>query len=128
MTVERHVLVVDDEPEVRQLLGAVLRRHNIHCDFAADGEEVLEMLSQKRYSVLLLDLMMPYIDGIGVMAEMKATGDTTPVIVLTAGGPSLIHKVDQSMVRSVISKPFDVNIVAKLVLDACDDRALTAPA
>ncbi|HET7711396.1 MAG TPA: response regulator [Thermoanaerobaculia bacterium] len=126
MNEDRQVLVVDDEPEVRQLLGAVLRRHQIRCDFAADGEEVLEMLAQNRYCVLLLDLMMPYIDGIGVLDEMKASGDTTPVIVVTAAGQSLIRKLDSSAVRQVVQKPFDVNTVAQLVTEICNGRSSTS--
>lgn len=109
-------LVVDDDPQVRQLLGAALRLHNIGCDFAADGEEVIEKLQQKQYRVLLLDLMMPYIDGIGVVRHMKESGNDTPVIVITGATPHEIGSLDQSVVRKIFVKPVNVREVADAIL------------
>lgn len=109
-------LVVDDDPQVRQLLGAALRRHNIACDFAGDGEEVFEKLQQKSYRVLLLDLMMPYVDGVGVVRQLKESGNRTPVIVISGAPPSMINDLDRTVVHRVFVKPVDVNEVADAIL------------
>jgi DNA-binding NarL/FixJ family response regulator len=80
------LLVVDDHPIVRDGLIAVL---GTQADFqvagaAGDGEEALHMLAALRPHVLLLDLEMPRLDGVGVLRRLQAAGDQTPAIVFTA--------------------------------------------
>ena len=78
------ILVVDDEPAVRDSLDRALRLEGYKVDLAADGAEALEMLGEDSADAVVLDLMMPRVDGLEVCRRMRAAGDRTPVLVLTA--------------------------------------------
>jgi two-component system, OmpR family, response regulator MprA len=78
------ILVVDDEPAVREALDRALRLEGYEVDQAADGREALELVSRRPPDALILDLMMPAVDGLEVARRMRADGDDTPILVLTA--------------------------------------------
>jgi two-component system, OmpR family, response regulator MprA len=78
------ILVVDDEPAVRDSLDRALRLEGYTVDLAADGAEALDALGSESPDAVVLDLMMPRVDGLEVCRRMRAAGDRTPVLVLTA--------------------------------------------
>src|SRR5256885_2621728 len=78
------ILVVDDEPAVRDSLDRALRLEGYKVDLAADGTEALSALGADSPDAVVLDLMMPRVDGLEVCRRMRAAGDRTPVLVLTA--------------------------------------------
>jgi two-component system response regulator MprA len=78
------ILVVDDEPAVRDSLDRALRLEGYHVDLAVDGAEALSSLADESPDAVVLDLMMPRVDGLEVCRRMRAAGDRTPVLVLTA--------------------------------------------
>src|SRR3981189_412563 len=78
------VLVVDDEPAVRESLERVLRHDGFEVALAADGREAIRRLAAVRPDVVLLDVLMPQIDGLEVCRRMRDTGDRTPVLLLPA--------------------------------------------
>jgi two-component system response regulator MprA len=78
------ILVVDDEPAVRDSLDRALRLEGYKVELAADGAEALSALDSDSPDALVLDLMMPRVDGFEVCRRMRAAGDRTPVLVLTA--------------------------------------------
>jgi two-component system response regulator MprA len=78
------VLVVDDEPAVRESLERVLRHDGFEVDLAVDGREAIRRLALARPDAVLLDVLMPHIDGLEVCRRMRDTGDHTPVLMLTA--------------------------------------------
>jgi two-component system, OmpR family, response regulator MprA len=78
------LLVVDDEPAVRDSLDRALRLEGYQVELAADGAEALKMLDGDSPDAVVLDLMMPRVDGLEVCRRMRAAGDRTPVLVLTA--------------------------------------------
>jgi two-component system response regulator MprA len=78
------ILVVDDEPAVRDSLDRALRLEGYRVDLAADGAEALSSLTDESPDAVVLDLMMPRVDGLEVCRRMRAAGDRTPVLVLTA--------------------------------------------
>src|SRR6266511_28659 len=78
------ILVVDDEPAVRDSLDRALRLEGYKVDLAADGVEALSALGSDSPDAVVLDLMMPRVDGLEVCRRMRAAGDRTPVLVLTA--------------------------------------------
>ena len=82
------VLIVDDDPVQRRLLEAQVRRFGYEARTAEDGADALEALTARgaAYDIVFLDLVMPEIDGLGVLARMRELGVQTPVIVLTANG------------------------------------------
>ena len=78
------ILVVDDEPAVRTSLERALRLEGYDVDLAADGREALVRLAAEAPDALVLDLLMPEVDGLEVCRRLRALGDRTPVLVLTA--------------------------------------------
>lgn len=80
-----HILVVDDEERIRRLLKMYLERENFRIDEAENGEQALEMALREDYDIILLDLMLPGMDGIEVCQQIREK-KATPVIMLTAKG------------------------------------------
>jgi len=78
------VLVVDDEPAVRAALERALRLEGYDVELAADGSEALHRLSLGAPDAVVLDVMMPNVDGLEVCRRLRETGDRTPVLMLTA--------------------------------------------
>ena len=78
------VLVVDDEPAVRSSLERALRLDGYEVALAADGREALERLSGAPADAVVLDLLMPEVGGLEVCRRLRAAGDRTPVLMLTA--------------------------------------------
>jgi len=79
------ILIVDDEDRIRRLLRMYLERENYMIDEASNGDEALELSLNNDYSLILLDLMMPGLDGLEVCRELRKL-KTTPIIMLTAKG------------------------------------------
>jgi two-component system response regulator MprA len=79
-----HVLVVDDEPAVRRALERALRLENHQVSLAEDGEQALDVLAGESADAVILDILMPKLDGLEVCRRMRQAGDRTPVLMLTA--------------------------------------------
>jgi two-component system, OmpR family, response regulator MprA len=78
------VLVVDDEPAVQRALERALRLENHDVVLAGDGEQALDALARSPADAVILDVMMPRLDGLEVVRRMRRAGDRTPVLMLTA--------------------------------------------
>ena len=78
------ILVVDDERAVRESLERALRLEGYDVELASDGREALGTLSEHHTDAIVLDLMMPNVDGIEVCRRLRSRGDRTPVLILTA--------------------------------------------
>ena len=85
MTTEPHLLIVDDDPEIRDLLARYLKKHGYRVDPAADGREMHRALDDGRFDLVVLDLMLPGDDGLTLCRDLRARSDL-PVIMLTAMG------------------------------------------
>ena len=85
MTGQR-LLVVDDEENLRTMLCAALQHHGFDVVSAADGSEALAALAAEAPDLVVLDVMMPGVDGFEVCRRMRAAQDHTPVLFLTARG------------------------------------------
>ena len=116
----RRVLVIDDDASVRHVLAAALRQRSLVVDEAADGSTAIPLLQEHRYSVVLLDLLMPNIDGFGVLDAMK--DDVNPPIVLVVSGADrrVLDQVDSQRIHGIVKKPFDPVEIADVV-GACAD-------
>jgi DNA-binding NtrC family response regulator len=106
---EKKALVVDDDAAIRILVTKILSRHGFVVDAVPDGAAAIEHLMQHEYAVIVLDLMMPRIDGFGVIhyIEDRAPEMFSRVIVMTAFGQTMAEKICPPVVR-FIHKPFDV--------------------
>jgi two-component system, OmpR family, response regulator MprA len=78
------ILVVDDEPAVRAALERALRLEHYEVDLASDGREALDRLAAAPPDAIVLDVAMPGVDGLEVCRRLRAAGDRTPVLMLTA--------------------------------------------
>ncbi|HTW40832.1 MAG TPA: response regulator transcription factor [Solirubrobacteraceae bacterium] len=78
------LLVVDDDPSVREALALVLDLNGFEVDTAVDGREAIRTLAVAPADAVILDVLMPGLDGLEVCRRMRATGDRTPVLMLTA--------------------------------------------
>ncbi|PFH85889.1 response regulator transcription factor [Bacillus sp. AFS088145] len=83
--IERKILIVDDEQEICQLVGMYLENSGYSWDEANNGESALSKISQSNYDLLILDIMMPIMDGWTLCKKIRETSNV-PVIFLTAKG------------------------------------------
>ena len=81
---QARILVVDDEPAVQNALSRALALERYDVSQAADGREALQRLSDDAYEAVILDVTMPYVDGLEVCRQLRDGGDRTPVLMLTA--------------------------------------------
>jgi len=108
-------LVADDDPSSRQLLCTIVRRERFDVDSVADGAQAIEKLQQHEYDIILLDLMMPRVDGFDVIDYLKENPPTTKpvVLVITAYADQKFKEVDASVVAEVVPKPFEIAELAR---------------
>lgn len=119
------LLLVDDEPELRQLLAMVLAGVGWGIVEAEDGERALEVLERERFDLVLLDYRMPGLTGSEVYQRLRAAGDDTPVILMTAARN--VRELALTLgVPHFLGKPFDVDELLATVGDVA--RASEAPA
>jgi CheY-like chemotaxis protein len=118
----RRILIVDDDPAVRHILGSVLRQRSLVVDETDGGGEAIELLRKNRYAVILLDLLMPVPDGFQVLEAMVADKLQSPpvVLVVTAADRAVTDRLDARYIHGIIRKPFDAEEVASIVV-ACSE-------
>jgi DNA-binding response OmpR family regulator len=115
---EQRVLVVDDEPAIRALVTKIVERAGLPVDNARDGAEAIAKLDSEPYAVLVLDLMMPGVDGFAVIDHLRGHQLRPAIIVITAGDTAAIRRLDGAMVHSVLRKPFDIDVLGDLIVAA----------
>jgi DNA-binding response OmpR family regulator len=122
------VLVVDDDPAIRNLLMLLLKRNNLSADFAPDGAQGLARMESTRYSAIILDLMMPALDGFSFIELLSESEPALckRVIVLTAVSQRTLTRLDERLVWSVVRKPFDIDSLMQCVLACVDQDAQLA--
>jgi two-component system response regulator MtrA len=82
--VDEHVLVVEDDASIREVVGISLRRAGLRVSAVGDGGEALARLAGERFDAVVLDLMLPGVDGLEVCRRLRAAGDPIPIVMLTA--------------------------------------------
>lgn len=113
MNAKRRILVVDDEASIRTLVKTVLERAGYEVTTARDGREAIALLARSDYDVILLDVIMPNVSGLGVVDELRRsrTAVLAHTYLLTGGDSDQLKNLP---VRGVIAKPFDIsNLIAE---------------
>src|SRR5699024_11571158 len=82
--VNRTILIVEDEPSIVTLLQYNLEKHHFNTVIAYDGEEALQRFNEREYALIVLDIMLPKLDGVSVCTSIRSTDQQVPIIMLTA--------------------------------------------
>ncbi|GLW97482.1 response regulator transcription factor [Microtetraspora sp. NBRC 16547] len=126
MKPEARLLVVDDEPNIRELLSASLRYAGFEVVTASDGREAVQLAERVRPDLMVLDVMLPDMDGFAVSARLRAAGRRIPVVFLTARDGTGDKVAGLSLGDDYVTKPFSLEemlarIRAVLRRTRCDD-------
>jgi DNA-binding response OmpR family regulator len=113
-------LVVEDDPAIRKLVEKLLLRRGIAIDTAHDGRDAIAKIENNGYSIVILDLMLPEVNGYQVIAYMKSRSLRVPVVVVSAVSQQAMKNLDYDVVRVVISKPFDVHEFTTTIAALCE--------
>jgi two-component system alkaline phosphatase synthesis response regulator PhoP len=118
------VLVAEDDPAIRRLLGMTLRRRRLSVEMVQDGSEALEALQRERWSVVVMDLMMPGVSGWDVVRWLGEHPQHRPVsvIVVSAADREALRGLDPTIVNAIIFKPFDVLQLGAYVKSAAEQH------
>lgn len=109
MSPKPKILVVDDDNAIRTMLERVLTRQNFEVESACDGLEAIDKLRHDDYGAVLLDLMMPRLDGHGVLRYLERDRPTPPpVIIMTADLAGAESAAALDSVVQILPKPFDI--------------------
>ena len=103
------LLLAEDEEDLSKALGAVLKYNNYSVDAVYDGEEALSYIEAGNYDGVILDIMMPKLDGISVLKKVRANGNSIPILLLTAKA-EIDDKVEglDSGADDYLTKPFSM--------------------
>ena len=108
MDTNAHILVVDDDREIRDLLARFLTRHGLRVTTARDGAEMMALLDEKRIDLVVLDLMLPGEDGLSLTRRLRETRAALPIVMLTAMGEDTDRIVGLEMgADDYVAKPFN---------------------
>ncbi len=115
------VLVVDDDPDIRELECMALSFDGFDVLTAADGQEALQVLSKCLPSVIVLDLMMPGMDGLTFLAERRkrALGEGIPVVCVSAAGRDMMSMAERLGARDCVPKPIELDAFVACVRSHC---------
>ena len=102
------ILLADDEKDLAKAVATILTYSNYNVDVVNNGKEAIEKINNKIYDLIILDIMMPVMDGIQVLKELRKNNIKTPVILLTAKS-QVDDKVEglDSGANDYLTKPFD---------------------
>lgn len=110
----QHVLIVDDDPGIRDVVTAVLEDAGLMADTAANGREALDRIAAHRPVVVLLDLQMPIMSGWEVLARLREAGVTVPVVFMTAGYRARTE-AERHGADGYVAKPFELTDLLAVV-------------
>jgi DNA-binding response OmpR family regulator len=114
------LLVVDDDAAIRKLLQRIALRAGFSVDTAADGLQALEMIRNKHYDIAIIDLMMPRLSGYDLVQKIADMKSRPCLIVASAATDAKMQSLDDTLVRTIIRKPFDIEAVAKALVDTAE--------
>ena len=117
------ILIVDDDPDIRELERAALTHAGHKVVMASNGREALGTLERIRPCLILLDLMMPVMDGLTFLVEMRriGVGANVPVLCVSAAGDGVLARALQLGARECLHKPADVEELCSRVLRYCGE-------
>lgn len=130
------ILIIDDEKDIREVLKEILRRAGYDADIAGDAREGLEILENGGIDLLITDVIMPGMDGVAVVEQVRENHPQTPIIVISGGGNTAPMSYEPGAIATTaylesariagadrtLTKPFD----RQEILDAISDLLRTS--
>ncbi len=122
------VLIVDDDPAILNMLDELLQDESYETLLATDGDAAVTIARERMPDLILMDLMLPIMDGATAIRRLKQDPDTSSIhIIAMSAGANLRMHADQLPADSVIGKPFDLNtLLAGVALHTSPQRVTTA--
>jgi DNA-binding response OmpR family regulator len=121
LSTQPKVLVVEDDTAIRTLLAVAFRREPLLVDLAEDGMAALDLLSKNDYAVIIVDMMMPRMDGEAFLTSLPGHLRKRPIVfAMTAYDDSLIRRIPANVVHGWIRKPFDLQRLVSIVRDCAE--------
>lgn len=122
------VLVVEDNATIGGLLVALLREEGYRALRAWDGREALKMARDRRPDLIVLDLSLPYRDGVEVLRELRGNEDTVDAPIVVVSGSALqLTPDDRALVTDTVSKPFDIDRLMNVFRRHLGDDEVAVP-
>lgn len=110
------ILVVDDERAIRLAIRTALAREGMHVTEASDGDEALSLLQKQHFHLVILDVMMERVGGYQVLQSMRASGDNTPVMMLSGKSDEMDQVLGLGFgADSYLTKPFHIAVLIQTV-------------
>jgi CheY-like chemotaxis protein len=106
-----HVLVVDDDPGLNRLVAAIIRSAGYQVTTANGGIEGLDLVDNQEFDAVILDLLMPELDGRGFYRELRARGRSAPVLIVSAYGARAAQQ--ELGAEASLTKPFDPEVLLR---------------
>jgi DNA-binding response OmpR family regulator len=117
-----HVLLIEDDEAIRELISDVLRAEGSAVTTATDGAEAVRLLDQRspddEFCVILLDWMLPGLNGLAVLRELQSRGTSVPVVAMCASRDDLQQAI-QAGAHVALAKPFEVEHLLALLAKHC---------
>jgi two-component system, NtrC family, response regulator AtoC len=120
----RSIMVIDDDPDLREMLQHLFKERGFDVVTASDGEEGLRLSHERTPDLIILDILMPRLNGIEVLATLKNAHPDLPVIVVSAGGERTLDQASLAMfsrMRHGAGRVFDKPVNLKELAAAVDD-------
>jgi two-component system OmpR family response regulator len=129
MPLSPKILVVEDDDAIRTLLIAALRREPFDVHAAVNGAEALELTRATEYAVILLDLMMPALNGVEFLQAFHEANpeSKTVIFVMTAFDDTMVRHVAPNLVHGIVRKPFDIPQLIAMVREVALTRLPKTP-
>jgi len=112
----KKILIVDDEEEIRNVIGDILSLENIFCDFATDGLDAISKIQRNKYSGIILDMKMPELNGVKTLAALQTMEPNLPILIITGFDDNQTREATENKnVVGVLIKPFTGEDIKKFL-------------
>ena len=113
------ILIVDDEAKIRELIIKYAKHEGFETAEAADGMEAVELCEKNNYDLVVMDIMMPHLDGFSAVKEIKKVDPGAKVVMCSAmGQQAMVIEAIQAGARDFIVKPFQADRVLEAIRKA----------
>ena len=112
---KKSILVIEDDAEVRSMLADYLGYLDYEVETAKDGLDGLKKIKSGVYDLVITDIAMPYVSGIGIISILKEEHPEVPVMAITGYGYHAEELAEEKNANAIVSKPFDIQEIKKII-------------